>query len=128
MKEDEKLLTGTEAEKLLPPENYFPLNAKEFLTRTPMHELKNVFGAPTHEENQKQETVPAPLQNNLQKPQNILNHLPPLSVKQSRTFEIPKLVQKEKPRHGILKFFGRLLLFTTIIIIALYIWGGILVL
>ena len=102
---DEKLLTGTEAEKFLPSgssENFPLQNAKEFLTRTPAHELKNVFGI-THDA---------------------------LSVPEKETPkpQLPKPARMvpEKPRHPFATFFSGFLLLTLLIIIGLYIWGGML--
>ncbi len=105
---DEKLLTGTEAEKFLPSgsgENYPMQSAKEFLTRTPEHELKNVFGMAAEEK---------------------LESRIPLDTTETehQKFEIP--IPKERPRLSMLRFLGGFLLVMLILIIVLYIWGGML--
>ena len=102
---DEKLLTGTEAEKFLPAglnENFPLQNAKEFLTRTPVHELKNVFG--------------------------ISPDVPPALEKETPKTELPKSarMEPEKPRHPFAKFLGGFLLLLLLVTIGLYIWGAIL--
>ncbi len=102
---DEKLLTGTEEEKLLSPnpeENYPLQNAKEFLTRTPAHELRNVFsGTPD---------------------------FPPIPKKETAKPETPEppVTPTEKPRHLLAKFIWIFLLMILLAVTGLYIWGGML--
>ncbi|MBI2476041.1 MAG: hypothetical protein HYV67_02255 [Candidatus Taylorbacteria bacterium] len=107
---DEKLLTGTEAEKLLnaePGESYPAQSAKEFLTRTPERELKNVFGM-TAEENLRS-SAPS---------------VAPTAAPQKSEMSPP--TAEAKPPLSIARFLLGFLLVALILIIGLYIWGGVL--
>ena len=131
---DEKLITGTESETLLPafddsspigigrlPSNSPVKSAKEFLATTPAHELGNVFGTAPGTKVWKPEaaTVAAKMWSAPEKEATKFVPVKPLTV-------MPPAEPQTKPRRSIFKIIRNVFFAILIILVGLYIWGAIL--
>ncbi|MEK7574752.1 MAG: hypothetical protein AAB511_00795 [Patescibacteria group bacterium] len=118
---EEKLITGTESETLLPPNNSSTKSAKEFMATTPAHELGNVFGATPGSQVWKPEaaTVAPKTWSAPEKETTKFVPVKPLTV-------MPASEPANKPKRSILKIIRNIFFTVLIILVGLYIWGAIL--
>lgn len=129
---DEKLLSGPEPEKLLPAAENFPLlNAEEFLKRTPPRELKNIFGLTESRDVSKQEALSVlpvvQTETATPTPKTFQKFFPRLAEKESPKSALPITVmpKEKKSRRWVVRFAGSFFLLAIIVIVGLYIWGGV---
>ncbi|GEM_PF-2664672 len=122
-KDDKKLLRSSlDTPEILSAQLEQPLlTTEEFIKTTPPHELKNVFGMGPGEISQPKVSPPS-------SPEQVSK------IKAIQFSELPKIFepaatvspQKEKSKHSVGTFFLGLFLIVVILLIGLYIWGGIL--
>jgi hypothetical protein len=115
---NEKLLNGPLDQNFLPENNSPQLNAKEFLKQTPEEELKNIFGY----------NEPSTLEKVVQNASVPLEKIKPIIAPKQFTSEKirEKVFEVSKNKISTKKIIYAIILFSFILFLALYIWGGIL--
>lgn len=96
-------ISSTQMEKPL-------LTTEEFIKTTPAHELKNLFGA---------------IPDRDAKPKNFQPTATPV-IKATPSVQTPKIEKTQKEKMAVGKFFLGLFLILLVLLIGLYVWGGIL--